>query len=82
MALYSCFEAMVRTDTVALHLYFEVRFCKGTIAATNIKHSFCLLLHFSTVTMADCTFNLAERLKCKLEEKDALGKFCEKYKMG
>ena len=26
IALYSCFEAMVRKDTIVLHLYFEVSF--------------------------------------------------------
>ena len=28
IALYSCFEAMVRKDTIVLHLYFEVSLCK------------------------------------------------------
>ena len=37
---------------------------------------------FSTVIMADRTFNPAERGKYTLEEKDALGKLCEKYKLG
>ena len=31
--------------------------------------------------MADHTFNHAERGKYTLEEKDALGKMCEKYKL-
>ena len=31
--------------------------------------------------MADRTFNRAERGKYTLEEKDALGKLCEKYKL-
>ena len=45
IALYSCFEAMDRKDSTVLHLYFEVSFYKWTNLVTNIKHSFCLLLH-------------------------------------
>ena len=32
--------------------------------------------------MVDCTFNLAERGKYTSEEKDAMGKLCEKNKLG
>ena len=45
IALNSCFEAMVWKDTIVLHLYLEVSFYKWTNLVTNIKHSFCLLLH-------------------------------------
>ena len=45
IALYSCFEVMVRKDTIVLHLYFENSFYNWANFVNNIKHIFCLLLH-------------------------------------
>ena len=39
-AMCPCFEVMVRKDTIALHLYFEVSFYKWSNLVTNVKHSF------------------------------------------
>ena len=51
---------------------------------TQLLFTFTCLLStslFSRIIMADHTFNHAERGKYTLEEKDALGKMCEKYKL-
>ena len=49
---YSCFEAMVRKDTIVFHLYFEVRFYKWANLVTNkTQQNGLVLLEFLTTLL-------------------------------
>ena len=49
---YSCFEAMVRKDTVVFHLYLEVRFYKWANLVTNkTQQNGLVLLEFLTTLL-------------------------------
>ena len=49
---YSCFEGMVRKDTIVLHLYFEVSFYKWTNLVTNkTQRNGLVLLEFLTTLL-------------------------------
>ena len=73
---------MVWKDTIVLHtvlrLILKVSKSCNEYKTASVYFYTCF---FGTVIMADRTFNCAKRGKYTLEEKDALEKLCEKYKL-